>query len=135
MVAAVTVLPAAQFSAAGHFHVTSAAIGPSVAVVRTVSVALSSAAPTQPALSLVAVVVAARVARLPRLLFVCPAHARVSTDQLKSVLDDYKPPADPLSPSQLSPHKFLQHVTFMHTTQSPTKEHTKEHLMHRDFIG
>ena len=118
-VAAVAVLPAA---AAENFPAASASTDPSQAVVVTVSVvARTSAAQTQ--LALVAAAAAAvPAAELPQLLFVCPAHAHASADLTQSVTVVYTLPADQLSFSQLSLHKFLQRKTYAIVNLSPDQE-------------
>jgi len=76
--------------------------------VAAVSVAPASAAPTRLCL-LAAAVVSAQAAELLLSLFVCPAHAHVSTDPRQSATDDYMLRADQLSLSRHSVHKPLQH--------------------------
>ena len=110
-VAAACVLPAGQFAAVTS---PSASSVPAVALVRIVEVVKVVYVSLSTDSAVLAAVVSAQAAELLLLLFVCPAHVHVSTDPMQSVLDDHKLHADRLSPSQLSVHKFLQHLIFMH---------------------
>ena len=93
----VAVLPAAQFSAAaGYSLATCASTVPTDVAARAVSVAPTSAAPTQFVL-VAAAVVSLQAGELLLLLFVCPAHVHVSADPTQSVTGDYMLPADQLS--------------------------------------